>query len=141
MKAIPTKIHINNINDVRKFNFLVLEDAIIAYENKEDVTSFEFYDKKNKKRVSDVKDTVSDQMANLKNIEANMVKVKEKLEANETFLIEYQAIVAKWQEDRQAIVNEVIDDEINEIKNQGGATLKEEGKKAKGKRVAKEKRN
>jgi len=28
-------------------------------------------------------------MANLKNIEANMVKVKEKLEANETFLIEY----------------------------------------------------
>jgi len=60
MKAIPTKIHINNINDVRKFNFLVLEDAIIAYENKEDVTSFEFYDKKNKKRVSDVKDTVSD---------------------------------------------------------------------------------
>mmetsp|Transcript_34574 Transcript_34574/g.42581 ORF Transcript_34574/g.42581 Transcript_34574/m.42581 type:complete len:98 (-) Transcript_34574:285-578(-) len=59
LQAVPNKVLIFNIDQIRKFNFLILQNAIIALENAETVTSFEFYDKKNKNRVNDVKTIVN----------------------------------------------------------------------------------
>ena len=55
--AVPTKIF-NNIENVKMFKFIVMQDAIVAYDNVEQVTSFDFYDKRNKTRVADVKELV-----------------------------------------------------------------------------------
>ena len=54
---------------IQKFRFLILQDAIDASNNSDRVTSFEFYDRKNKIRVNNVKALVQGQMLNLEKIE------------------------------------------------------------------------
>ena len=50
---------------------------MIAFENAQTVTSFDFYDKKNKNRMSMVKDTINNQCGNLKIVAANLSELKE----------------------------------------------------------------
>lgn len=69
---MPTRVLKLNISQVRKFNFLTLQNAIIAFENADVVKSFDFYDKKNGKRVNKVKDIVVNQMKDLKKIERGL---------------------------------------------------------------------
>ena len=92
-----------NIDQVKKFNFLTLQNAIIAYENADMVTSFDFYDKKNSTRVNNVKNLVLNQMKNLKKIEGNLQDVKDKLQKNEKFLKEYEEMQEQWAEDKKNI--------------------------------------
>ena len=55
LKAIPTSISTDiALEDTRKFKFLTMDNATIAKSNSNQVTSFEYYDKKNKTRVSQV---------------------------------------------------------------------------------------
>lgn len=72
LQAVPTRVLKLNISQVRKFNFLTLQNAIIAFENADVVKSFDFYDKKNGKRVNKVKDIVVNQMKDLKKIERGL---------------------------------------------------------------------
>lgn len=90
MQAIPTPVLSLNIDQIKLFNLIILQDAIVAHENAETVTSFEFYDKKNKKRVADVKEIVNNQFNNLKKVEGNLKALKEKLSDHKILLSEYE---------------------------------------------------
>ena len=103
LQAVPTRVLELNINQVKKFNFLTLQNAIIAYENADMVTSFDFYDKKNSMRVNSVKNIVLDQMIHLTTIKENLIDVKDKLQKNETFLIEYEEMQKQWAEEKRKI--------------------------------------
>lgn len=48
LKAIPIEIIMLRLNQVKKFNFLYLQQALIAHSNAEVVDAFEHYDKLNK---------------------------------------------------------------------------------------------
>ena len=58
LKAIPNNIIKTQISEVKKFNFQIMQDAIIAFKNQERMQSFEFYDKKNKTRVLNVRNLI-----------------------------------------------------------------------------------
>ena len=73
-----------------------MQNATIAYGNAEQVTSFEFYDKKNQTRVTNTKGLVLKQMENLRKIEERLKDVKEKLQKNEQFLKEYDDVIEIW---------------------------------------------
>jgi len=68
------------------------------------VTSFEYYDKKNKTRVTTVKNIVLNQMSNLLKIEGNLTDVKEKLQKNEQLLKEYEEMQEDWAIEKQKLV-------------------------------------
>lgn len=89
LKAVPSKVRLTNLDQIRKFNFLTLQSAKIAMETAEQVTSFEFYDKKNNNRVTLVKNLVNQQMSTLVGIEKQLATVKDKLQKNDKFLNEY----------------------------------------------------
>lgn len=69
------------------------------------VTSFDFYDKKNSKRVNSVKDILLNQMNHLVTIADNLLDVKEKLQKNEKFLIEYEEMQKQWAEEKRKIAD------------------------------------
>ena len=58
LRATPNKVISLTLSQIQKFRFLILQDAIDAHKNSDRVTSFEFYDKKNKTRVNTVKSQV-----------------------------------------------------------------------------------
>ena len=68
------------------------------------MTSFEYYDKKNKTRVTTVKNIVLNQMSNLLKIEGNLTDVKEKLQKNEQLLKEYEEMQEDWAIEKQKLV-------------------------------------
>ena len=51
LRAVPKKVTTTNVHQIDLFRMLDLQNAMVAYENAEMVTSFGFYDRKNKKRV------------------------------------------------------------------------------------------
>ena len=59
LQAVPTPVLTLNIHEIRLFKLITLQDSIVAFKNEETVTSFDYYDQKNKKRVADVKDIVN----------------------------------------------------------------------------------
>ena len=59
-----------------------------------------------------VKDLVITQMKNLFKIEENLVDVKEKLQKNEQLLKEYEEMQEEWAQDRQRIINEAAEREV-----------------------------
>ena len=130
MRAVPTKVHQQNVAEKRKFKFIVLEDAVIAYANKEDVTSFDYYDKKNKKRVSDVKALVAQQTANLETIEQNLSTVDGKLESAEQVLVAYQAVAEQWADEKKEAAKGRIGAEV-EDQRRAGASEKDASKRSK----------
>ena len=130
MRAVPTKVHQHNVAEKRKFKFIVLEDAVIAYANKEDVTSFDYYDKKNKKRVSDVKALVAAQTANLQTIERNLGTVQAKLEGAEQVLVAYQGVAEQWEKEKKEVGKGRIGAEVEE-QRRAGASEKDASKRSK----------
>lgn len=44
MQAVPSPVLMSNIDEIRLFRLITLQDAIVAFENEETVTSFEYYD-------------------------------------------------------------------------------------------------
>lgn len=65
LKALPGKITKYNMHQISLFNFNILQSAIIAFLNEDIVNAFEFYDKKNRDRVSNVRDLIIRQKDNL----------------------------------------------------------------------------
>lgn len=130
LMAIPTKIF-NNIENVKMFHFIVMQDAIVAYDNVEQVTSFDFYDRKNKKRVGDVKELVMNQFKNLLIIEQNLMALSGSLDKNEKFIDDYNELVKQWTQERNEIANRTIEGEVNELEKNNGVA--NDGKKRGGK--------
>ena len=62
MRCIPTQITNYNQSLV---NLSILQDSLIAYKNEADVDAFAYVDKKNAKRVGDIRKLISDQQADL----------------------------------------------------------------------------
>ena len=72
MKAIPIIATKDNLEQYKKFNFLVLQDAYLAFVNAERVTAFEYYDDLNATRVSNVKEIELAKYENLQDVEFTM---------------------------------------------------------------------
>ena len=111
---MPNKVISLTLSQIQKFRFLILQDAIDAHKNSDRVTSFEFYDRKNKTRVNTVKGQVQAQMANLMKIESNLQVVKNELNSKEELMNEYEALSRQWNEEKLRNANSMIDDEIKE---------------------------
>jgi len=77
MKAIPIEATKDNLEQYKKFNFLVFQDAFLAFVNEDRVTAFDFYDGLNSDRVQNVKDIEMDKFKNLKTVAATMKKIEE----------------------------------------------------------------
>ena len=73
-------------------------------ETAEQVTSFEFYDKKNNNRVTLVKNLVNQQMSTLVGIEKQLATVKDKLQKNDKFLNEYDQMQVNWKQEKEKLV-------------------------------------
>ena len=64
---------------IRKFNFLILQNAYVAFKNEDKVDSFEFYDSFNKTRVLTIRGLILTQKDNLTKVDTIMRTVKEKI--------------------------------------------------------------
>lgn len=73
-KALPDKIQQYLVEKLQLFNFKILQDSLLAHQNREIVDAFEYFDRKNKERIYSIKDTILGQKKEL-------VKVKEILES------------------------------------------------------------
>ena len=51
LKALPNKVIDYTINTIDQFNFHIFQEALLAFQNKEQVNAFEFFDDKNRERV------------------------------------------------------------------------------------------
>lgn len=58
LKALPGPITMYNLEQISLFNFHILQSSIIAYLNEDIVNAFEFFDTKNRDRVSNVRDLI-----------------------------------------------------------------------------------
>lgn len=119
---------------------MTLQNAIIAFENADVVKSFDFYDKKNGKRVSKVKDIVVYQMKDLKKIERGLQDVKEKLQKNEKFLREYEEMTEQWEIDKKRIAENAAIAAAEEMKNKNESGIKVDFAKKGGKAKKKSKK-
>lgn len=115
MRAMPTKVYTLTLRDVAKFRFLILQDAINAKNTSDRVTSFEFYDAKNKRRVNMIKELLQGQMANLKKIESSLITVKEQLDSKESLMAQYEALSNQWKEQKRLIANQKIQQEVEDF--------------------------
>ena len=86
LRALPTPIVNYNMEQNKMFNFNILQSAIIAFLNQNIVNSFEFYDIKNRDRVSTVRDLIMSQKANLDRVEDIMLNVQSHVYENENIL-------------------------------------------------------
>lgn len=89
LKALPNPIVDYNMEQCKLFNFPILQSAIIAFLNENIVNSFEFFDLKNRDRVSIVRELIMSQKENLDKVEGIMLNVKDRVQKNENILIEF----------------------------------------------------
>lgn len=90
LKALPGPITLYNLKQISYFNFNILQSAIIAFLNEDIVNAFEFFDIKNRDRVSNVRDLIISQKDNLDKVQDLMTDVKDKIQKNEVILVEFQ---------------------------------------------------
>ena len=79
LKAVPIKITLDNISQIKKFKFSILQDAFIAYMNADPVDAFEYYDGKNGNRVQLVKNIEMKKYTNLLNVDSIMKNIHTKV--------------------------------------------------------------
>lgn len=84
---------------------MTLQNASIALQNIEQVTSFEYYDKENRTRVSGIKTVVIQQTEKLKKVEGELKKLKESIQKNDSLLKEYEMMQVEWKMEKQRIMD------------------------------------
>jgi len=82
LTALNQVVHRNNIDQINLYQFHTLQAAIIAFSNENIVTAFDFFDGKNQKRTSDVRELIMDQKKNLDNVDKIMNNVKNQVNGN-----------------------------------------------------------
>ena len=98
------------------------------------MTSFEFYDRKNKGRVNNVKALVQGQMANLQKIEKALESVKEQLGSKEALLNEYDALARQWAQEKEKIAADEIQEKKEECEEQDAQLVSKVDRGGKGKK-------
>jgi len=76
LKCMPNEFVEYNIGFVKLYQLNILQQSIIAYMNDSIVESFEFFDKKNSLRVSNVRDLIMNQKKHLEEVTSVMNEVK-----------------------------------------------------------------
>ena len=92
MKCIPT--YITDFS-ASLLNLSILQDSLIAYKNKEEVDAFYYVDKKNAKRVQDIRQLISEQQEDLNQVVHIMDEVNSYVEKNNKIIEDFEAI---WEE-------------------------------------------
>ena len=92
------------LNQVKKFNFLYLQQALIAHSNAEVVDAFEHYDKLNKQRVNNIKNTIIQQKKNLDECKENTDRLKKMVLDKQETLTEFTEMYEQYKHER-ALMN------------------------------------
>ena len=74
---------------MKKFNFLNLQTAFLAFQNRTRENAFEHYDVLNKQRVNNIKHLMIKQYTNLDECKTKMSEVKKTIQSNEHTLTEF----------------------------------------------------
>ncbi|MFS8160277.1 MAG: hypothetical protein ACMG6E_08740 [Candidatus Roizmanbacteria bacterium] len=85
LKAMPNKVLEATLGQVDLFNFKIIQESIIAFQNLNIVNAFEYFDDKNKERVEGVKENMNDQKSQLHDVRKILELVKAKIERNHDF--------------------------------------------------------
>ena len=102
MKAIPIIATKDNLEQYKKFNFLVLQDAFLAFVNAERVTAFDYYDGLNATRVSNVKEIELAKFKNLQDVEFTMRnKIENKVLKADAILRFFEEKWDEWKEKKK----------------------------------------
>ncbi|CDW75745.1 UNKNOWN [Stylonychia lemnae] len=79
LRALPDRINAENIHKVKLFNFKIFQESLIAFQNLDLVNPFEYFDEKNRERVQQVKERLSEQRNNLEQVRDIVKFVKRKM--------------------------------------------------------------
>ena len=79
------------------FNWVKFQESLLAFQNQEQVESFEYYDKKNRARVQEIRTCIIEQKDNLETVIDTMTAVKEEVLEHEDTLIDYEQFFIKQQ--------------------------------------------
>jgi len=83
LKALPNKILEYNLDQSQNFNFKIFQESLIAFQNKDIVSAFDYFDEKNMDRIMGLKQKMDDQRKHLVEVKDVMEVVKDKLQQNE----------------------------------------------------------
>ena len=83
IKALPNRVTQVTLEQTEMFCFRVFQESLIAFQNVDLVNAFEYFDEKNRERVQNVKEKLSNQRNNLNDVKDILELVKIKIERNE----------------------------------------------------------
>ena len=115
-----------------------MQNAMVAYENALMVTSFDYYDRKNKKRVALVKEIITNGKENVTKIHENVNQLKNKLgdQQVQIYLKEYEQMRKVWGESSQkrkaasqAVADEAAQNQANASEGGPGGRKAKKGKR------------
>ena len=89
LKTMPSKIVDFNLDQMLKFDFITLQNSLIASQNAEQVQAFEYFDEKNKDRVQQIRSCILDQKDDLNQVETIMGLIKKCVDENGKILDEF----------------------------------------------------
>ena len=69
MKALPSKINRDNMLKMKMFNFSIFQNSLIAFQNRDQVKSFEHFDNLNKSRVQKIRESILEQKDDLESVD------------------------------------------------------------------------
>eukprot|EP00347_Sterkiella_histriomuscorum_P019687 403340671 len=93
LRALPDRITLENIHKVNMFNFKIFQESLFAYQNLDLVNPFEYFDEKNRERVQQVKEKLSDQKTNLEQVRDIVKFVKRKMYNHEGLMKNQQDLL------------------------------------------------
>jgi len=80
IKALPNRVMNYGLEAVEMFNFRIFQESLHAYQNLDMVKFFEFFDKKNKERIQNVRNKILYQKELIADSSELLEKVIEKFE-------------------------------------------------------------
>jgi hypothetical protein len=85
LKALPNRVTRHTLDQIQMFNFRIFQESLIAFQNIDLVNAFEYFDEKNRERISNLKDKLTSQKSNLNDVKDILELVKIKIERNEEY--------------------------------------------------------
>lgn len=79
LRALPNQIVDYNLEQMELFNFKIYQDSLIAFQNKDIVNAFEYFDEKNRDRAQNIKEMLLTQKSNLTQVHDIIGHVKNKI--------------------------------------------------------------
>mmetsp|Transcript_23319 Transcript_23319/g.22944 ORF Transcript_23319/g.22944 Transcript_23319/m.22944 type:complete len:154 (+) Transcript_23319:1097-1558(+) len=85
LKSIPNKIQQGADLNVELFNFGIIQESIIAFQNMNIVNAFEYFDDQNRERIESVKENLQEQKTDLVGIKGIIDLLQAKIERNNEY--------------------------------------------------------